>query len=131
MNKTIIDGNLTAAPEVRQAAGETGSSVATFTVAVNRRTRNGERVADFIRCVCFGRTAETAAQYLEKGRHVLVEGHIQTGSYEKDGQRRYTTDVVVERLQFLGGRGSAAAGSGAGAAEASGFLDVSDEEIPF
>lgn len=102
MNKVLLSGNITNAPEMRMA-GET--PVASFTVAVNRRYANadGQREADFIRCTAFSKTAEFAEKYLQKGTSVNVVGHIQTGSYDnKDGQKVYTTDVIVEELEFAG-----------------------------
>lgn len=99
MNKVILIGNLTKDPELNFAAGS-GTAVARFTVAV-ARTKKGE--SDFINCIAFGKTAETIAQYFFKGSKIAIEGHIQTGSYDaKDGTKRYTTDVIVDRFEFVG-----------------------------
>ena len=99
MNKVILIGRLTARPDVRDTKN---SVVANFTLAVDRRfSREDEQSADFLRCVCFGKTAEFAEKYLEKGTKIAVVGRIQTGSYEdKYGERRYTTDIIVEEIEF-------------------------------
>ena len=103
MNKVILMGRLTRDPDVRYSAGESGTSVARYTLAVDRRfnKRDGEATADFISCVAFGRSAEFAEKYFRQGMRVLVSGRIQTGSYvNKDGQKVYTTDVIVEDQEF-------------------------------
>ena len=87
-------GRLTRDPETRQS-GET--AVARYTLAVDRRKKDG---ADFINCVVFGKGAEFAEKYLKKGTKIAVCGRIQTGSYEKDGRKIYTTDVVVDEQEF-------------------------------
>lgn len=100
MNKVVLIGRLTKDPDLRFGAGS-GTAVVRFTVAVNRRKK--EDGADFISCIAFGKTGETIAQYLTKGRQVAINGNIRTGSYEaKDGTKRYTTEVVVETFEFLG-----------------------------
>lgn len=110
MNKTILMGRLTRDPEIRTAAGESGTTIARFTLAVNRRfRRDGEASADFINCVAFGKTAEFIEKYISKGRQVCVSGRIQTGSYtNRDGQKIYTTEVVVEEVDFADSRRDAA-----------------------
>ena len=105
MNKVILMGRLTRDPEVRYSQGENATAVARYTLAVDRRqsrnNQNGEQTADFIQCVAFGRSGEFAEKYFRKGMKVLVTGRIQTGSYtNKDGQKVYTTDVVVEEQEF-------------------------------
>ena len=100
MNKVILMGRLTRDPEVRYSQGENATAVARYTLAVDRsqsrNNQNGEQTADFIQCVAFGRSGEFAEKYFRKGTKVVVTGRIQTGSYtNKDGQRVYTTDVVV------------------------------------
>lgn len=149
MNKVILMGRLTRDPEVRYSQGDNPTAIARYTLAVDRRfTRNNgsgdEQSADFINCVAFGKTGEFAEKYLRKGTKVAIEGRIQTGSYtNKDGQKVYTTEVVVENHEFAesknGGQGggfnapagnSDAAPSGAG----DGFMNVPDgieEELPF
>ena len=103
MNKVILMGRLTRDAEVRYSQGDASTAVARFSLAVDRRfKRDGdEQTADFINCVAFGRTGEFFERFGRKGTKFLVEGRIQTGSYtNKDGQRVYTTDVVVEQVEF-------------------------------
>lgn len=100
INNVVLIGRLTKDPELRFAAGS-GTAVARFTLAVNRQFKKDE--ADFISCIAFGKTGETIAQYITKGRQLAIKGHIQTGSFEaQDGTRRYTTDVVVDSFDFIG-----------------------------
>lgn len=103
MNKVILMGRLTRDPEVRYSAGESSTAVARYTLAVDRRFRRdgSDQTADFIGCVAFGRSAEFAEKYLRQGIKIVVTGRIQTGSYtNRDGQKVYTTDVVVEDQEF-------------------------------
>ena len=104
MNRVELVGRITRDPELRY----TSSNIASvrFTLAVNRNftNQNGEREADFINCVAWRNQAENIKKYVSKGSLVSVEGRIQTGSYEKDGQRVYTTDVVADNVQFLESR---------------------------
>ena len=101
MNKIILIGRLTR--DVEMYNSENNKAVARYTLAVNRPFRkNGEQQADFLPCIAFGKTAELAGQYLSKGVRVAIEGRVQTGSYtNQEGQKVYTTDVVVERQEFL------------------------------
>ena len=151
MNKVILMGRLTRDPEVRYSQGESATAVARFSLAVDRRfKRQGEADADFINCVSFGKTAEFAERYLKQGTKVVACGRIQTGSYtNKEGQRVYTTDVVVEELEFAESkaaseRNHAGMGMDTGFQPASrpapsqavgdGFMDIPDgidEELPF
>lgn len=102
MNLVILKGNLTKQPELKFGAGS-GTAVVKFTVAVARMKKDDG--ADFINCIAFGKTAETIANNLDKGSPILVEGRIQTGSYDnKEGQKVYTTDVIVNRFEFVGGK---------------------------
>lgn len=103
MNKVILMGRLTRDPEVRYSQGEQAMAVARYTLAVDRRFRRDgdQQTADFINCVAFGRSGEFAEKYFHKGIKIAVTGRIQTGSYtNKDGQKVYTTDVVVEDQEF-------------------------------
>lgn len=103
MNKVIIMGRLTRDPNVRFSQGENSTAVARFTLAVDRRfKRQGDdQTADFISCVAFGKLGEFAERYLRQGTKVVGCGRIQTGSYtNKDGQRVYTTDVILEEVEF-------------------------------
>ena len=149
MNKVILMGRLTRDPEVRYSAGENALAIARYTLAVDRRfRRDGEASADFIQCVSFGRTAEFAEKYFRQGLKIAVTGRIQTGSYtNRDGQKVYTTEVVVEDQEFAESKDSsdsyAASHPRTSAPEASmpnpgtaaeGFMNIPDgidEELPF
>lgn len=102
LNKVFLAGNLTRDPELR--ALPSGANVASFGLATNRvwRDQNGEKkeATEFHNIVVFGRQADTCAQYLKKGQQVLVEGRIQTRSWEKDGAKQYRTEIVADRVQF-------------------------------
>ena len=102
LNKVILMGRLTRNPEVRYSQGEKATCVAKYTLAVNRRFhREGEQDADFINCVAFGKQGEFAEKYLKQGTKIVISGRIQTGSYtNRDGVKVYTTDVVIEELEF-------------------------------
>ena len=142
MNKVILMGRLTRDPEVRYGAGENSTAVARYTIAVDRRfKRDGEQSADFISCVTFGRNAEFAEKYLRQGTKIVLTGRIQTGSYtNRDGQKVYTTDIVVEEQEFAENK---AAGNGgqnnysrpsAAPSDADEFMTIPDnidDELPF
>lgn len=96
MNRVTLIGRLTKDPDCRQA-GET--SLARYTIAADRRGK--DKGADFISCVAFGKNADFAAKYLHKGTKIAIEGRIQTGSYKKNDQTIYTTDVIVESHEFV------------------------------
>lgn len=102
MNKVTLIGRLTRDPEVRYSAGENATAVAKYTLAVDRKyKRDNEATADFINCIAFGRNAEFTEKYFRQGMKVAISGRIQTGSYtNKDGNKVYTTDVVVEEQEF-------------------------------
>ena len=110
MNKVILCGRLTRDPDIRYSQGERQMAIARYTLAVDRRGRrsgndDGTQTADFIQCVAFDRAAEFAEKYLRQGTKMIVTGRIQTGSYtNRDGQRVYTTDVVVEEQEFAESR---------------------------
>ena len=153
MNNVVLVGRLARDPELRTVNTMNGAyTTCSFTIAVSRQfsNQNGERDADFINCVAFGKTGEFIERYGHKGTKFVVEGRIQTGSYtNKDGQRVYTTDVVAENVEFaesknasagnndggyqnagFGGGNNAPAPSGAG----DGFMNIPDgidEELPF
>ncbi len=101
MNKVMLIGRVTRDPELRYTASNIPST--RFTLAVNRnfQNQNGETEADFINVVVWRKQAENVKKYVSKGSLIAVEGRIQTGSYERDGQRVYTTDVVADNVQFL------------------------------
>lgn len=143
MNKVVLMGRLTKDPDVRQTQVAT---IARYTLAVTRRGKKqeGQQEADFISCVAFGKAGEFAGNYLHKGMKICVAGQIQTGSYTRqDGQKVYTTDVVVEGQEFCEGRAAndvahnystpAPQSSGTSAA-LDGFMNIPegiDEELPF
>lgn len=133
MNKVILLGRITRDPELRQA-GET--SVVNFSIAVDRRfKKEGGQEADFPSCVAFGKTAEFISKYFFQGMKIALEGRLQTGSYtNKDGKKVYTTDVVVEAVEFAESKRAQNQEQGHEQAEEDGeFLSVpiTDEELPF
>lgn len=142
MNKVILMGRLTRDPEVRYSQGEKQTAVARFTLAVDRRfKREGEQTADFINCISFGKSAEFAEKYLRQGTKIAVTGHIQTGSYtNRDGQKVFTTDVVIEEQEFAESKSGSSSGGkqesrqNAPAHDSDGFMNIPDgidEELPF
>lgn len=107
MNRVILVGRLTKDPDIRYMQTD-NTPIARYSLAVDRQTKNKE--TDFINCIAFGKNAEFAEKYLNKGTKILVEGRIQTGSYtNKDGQKVYTTDIVIDRHEFVESRQSAQA----------------------
>ena len=142
VNKAILIGRLGRKPE--QRTSQSGTTITTFSIATSerRKDQSGQwnEHTEWHNIVCFGRTAETAATYLDKGRQVYVEGRIQTRNYEKDGQTHYRTEVVANVLQFLGGRDDVGSSAGSGYNRSSapkpqpsgGFSDIdSGNDIPF
>ncbi|MGN0514379.1 MAG: single-stranded DNA-binding protein [Lachnospiraceae bacterium] len=158
MNKVILMGRLTRDPEVRYSTSSNPMAIARYTLAVDRRfKRDGEAEADFISCVSFGKTAEFAEKYYRQGLKIVVSGRIQTGSYtNREGQKVYTTEVVVEEQEFAESK-SASQGNGGNTSnnrgnnannhssnngsnsssdpyQADGFMNIPDgidEELPF
>ena len=119
MNRVILMGRLTRDPEVRYTQGERSMAVARYTLAVDRRGRRNqdgnEQTADFINIVAFDRAGEFAEKYFRQGMRVLVSGRIQTGSYvNKDGQKVYTTDIIVDDQEFADSKGQGGDNSGFG-----------------
>ena len=115
MNKVILMGRLTRDPDVRYSQGDSPMAIARYTLAVDRRFRrdNDQQTADFISCVAFGRNGEFAEKYLHQGTKIAVEGRIQTGSYtNKDGNKVYTTEVVIENQEFAESKASASNNEG-------------------
>lgn len=107
MNNVVLMGRLTADPEYRTA--QSGIVVVSYTLAVDRRfKKDGEPTADFIRCKAFGKSAEFAERYFKKGTKIAITGRIQTGSYEKDGHKVYTTDVIVDNQEFAESKAASA-----------------------
>lgn len=143
MNKCVLMGRLTRDPEVRYTQGDNTSAVARFSLAVDRRfKKDGDQTADFINCVAFGKTGEFIEKYGRKGTKFVVEGRIQTGSYtNKEGQKVYTTDVVVEQVEFAESKASAdgnnsnASSQPATNPSSDGFMNIpdgiDDSEFPF
>ena len=127
MNKLVLVGRLTRDPETRQA-GET--TVTRFSIAVDRRYKHeGGQSADFPSVVAFGKTAEFIEKYFRKGMKIALEGRLQTGSYEKDGKRIYTTDVIAEAVEFAESKSA-----DVGATTNNAWVDIPEgveEELPF
>ena len=142
MNKVILMGRLTRDPEVRYTSVENSLAITRYTLAVDKKIkRDGEATADFISCVAFGRSAEFAEKYFRKGTKIAIAGRIQTGSYtNRDGQKVYTTEVVVEEQEFAESKNSGSGSSQQNAPQPSpdvgteGFMNIPDgieEELPF
>lgn len=128
MNKVILIGNTTRDIEVKPA-GQT--TVAKLGLAVSRPFKKDE--TDFINCIAWGKTADTLGQYVSKGTKIAIEGRIQTGSYDKDGTKVYTTDVVIDRFEFVGGKVSSnnEGGGGQKSFEDNDLTPVGDDDMPF
>ncbi|WP_138158757.1 single-stranded DNA-binding protein [Peptoniphilus catoniae] len=132
MNNVNLVGRLTKEPELRYS--QSGKAVTRFTLAVNRKLsrekkqeaeKNNQPTADFIGCIAFGVNAETLANYISKGNQLAVTGHIQTGSYEKEGQRIYTTDVIIDNFTFIETKKSD------NADKEEGYFPVDNKDVPF
>ncbi len=140
MNRVILMGRIVRDPDVRYSQGGDNMAIARFTLAVDRRGRRQEsgsdqQTADFIGCVCFGRQAEFAEKYLRQGTKIAVTGRIQTGSYtNKDGQKVYTTDVVLDDIEFAESKKETQDNAPATPVDSDGFMNVPDgidSELPF
>lgn len=147
MNKVILIGRLTRDPETRYTQSNSGAdsmAISRYGLAVDRRgaKKDGMQTADFINCVAFGKAGEFAEKYLKKGMKIAVSGRLQTGSYtNKEGQKVYTTDVVVEEHEFCESKASQGGETTTPAAQQSqtapttdGFMNIPDgidEELPF
>lgn len=132
LNKAYVIGNLTRDPEIK--ALPSGGKVCSFSVATNRvwKDKNGakQEAADYHNIVVFGRAAETAGQYLKKGSSVLIEGRMQTRSWDgADGQKRYRTEIVADRVQF-GSRGSGTPGASAPSSVKDSAAGDSSKDVP-
>lgn len=131
MNRFFATGRLAKDPEKRTT--QSGVSVCTFTLAVDRRYKNanGERETDFFPVVCWRQVADLSAQYLSKGKQVAIAGEVQMRSYEKDGQKRYVTEVVADEVQFLSPKGDGME-RGRGTTQEPEMTPVSDDDdLPF
>ena len=126
MNHVILAGNLTADPELTHTP-KTGTASVKMTIAVNRRRRGGKDTVAFVPLKALGKIADVANTYLRKGAGLLIEGRLETRSYEKDGQRRYFTEVLVNELQMLPRNGNGSASNSS--LEAENFNDEEDEEL--
>ncbi len=146
MNKVILMGRLTRDPEVKYSQGDNATAIARFTLAVERRIkRDNEASADFINCISFGRSAEFAEKYFRKGTKIVICGRIQTGSYtNKDGQKVYTTDIVIEEQDFAESKATSQQNNSGSVQNNSNsrqsqkpqpdpdeFMSVDDDDLPF
>lgn len=139
MNKVMLIGNLTHDLELKTTAS--GIPSCNFRIAVNRRfkDKNGDSVTDFHTIVTWRKTAELCADYLEKGKKVLVVGELQNRTYEtKDGTKKTVTEVVAEEVEFLSPKGDSSGNSrgrnkrhSEPEPDMDGFMDISDDELPF
>ena len=134
MNKCIFVGRITRDPEVRVSSGDTATTVARYSLAVDRKfKRGGDQTADFINCVAFGKSGEFAEKYLHKGMKIAIVGRLQTGSYtNKEGQKVYTTDIIVEEHEFVEAKSHQEAPTGETISDQ--FMKIPDsisEELPF
>jgi len=123
INKAILIGNLGADPEVRTSAS--GVAVANLRIATSERVKKDGEWTDHTewhRVTCFGKTAENVGRFLKKGRPVYIEGRIQTREWEKDGQKRWTTEIIANNIRFLGSRDGGVS---------SGPAESADDGIPF
>ena len=115
VNKVIVVGNLGADPELKHTQGGTAVcrlSVATTRTWNNSQTNEKQQETEWHRITVWGKSAENCEKYLSKGRQVYVEGRLRTSSYEKDGQKHWSTEIVAEQVQFLGGKGDNQGGGG-------------------
>ena len=143
MNKAILMGRLTRDPEVRYSSGERSMAIARYTLAVDRGFKRGgdsnEQTADFIPCIAFDKAGEFAEKYFRHGMRVLISGRIQTGSYtNKEGQKVYTTEVIIDTQEFADSKGESTGGRNKKQEtniDADGFMNipdgVDDEGLPF
>lgn len=143
MNRVILLGRLTRDPDIRYSQNGDNMAIARYTLAVDRRGRRNEdsnqQTADFIGCVAFGKNAEFAEKYLRQGTKIAITGRIQTGSYtNRDGQKVYTTDVVVDEQEFAESKretqDNAPSAPDYGTPDSDGFMNIPDgidEELPF
>ena len=138
MNRVILIGRLTKDPEVRYTQGDKPMAIARYTLAVDRRIKkDGQDNADFIPCVAFGKAAEFVEKYVKKGTKLAASGIIQSGSYtNRDGQKVFTTEVMIEEQEFAESKNSGQASKPAEkpAEGMDGFMNIPDgldEELPF
>lgn len=130
LNLALLIGRLGKDPELRYAAS--GTPVCKFSIAVDvPKKGDNKQLSDWFNIVAFGKTGENCAQYLVKGREVFIEGRVKTRSYDdKEGNKRYVTEIVASRVQFLGGGAGGGVG-GKGKEEPGDDIPIDDEEAPF
>lgn len=147
MNKVIMMGRLTRDPEVRYSQGASQTAIARFSLAVDRRwKREGEPDADFFNCTVFGRQADFVEKYLRQGTKVVITGRVQNDNYtNKEGQKVYSVQIIVEEIEFAESKNASASGAGTSSYQADsrpspsqaagdGFMSIPDgaeEELPF
>lgn len=133
MNKVIMTGRLTKPPEYKTTTS--GTPVCQFSIAVDRRFKNkaGETVADFFTVITWKTLADICNRCLDKGKKVAVVGELQTRSYEKDGQKRFLTEIIADEVEFLSPKEErqVPAGMTAGKTDKDGFTDIKDDDLPF
>lgn len=139
MNKIILLGRLTRDPEIRYSQGENSMAIARFTIAANRRyKREGEPDADFFNCTAFGKQAEFVEKYLKQATKILLSGRVQNDNYtNKEGQKVYSVQIMVEELEFAESKGTSDTGTQQQATpqtDNNGFMNIPaglEEELPF
>ncbi len=138
MNRVILMGRLTKDPDIRYSQGEKSTAIARFTLAVDRKFKqDGQPTADFINCLAFGKRAEFMEKYCRKGTKLVVEGSWQTGNYtNKDGNKAYTNDCLVESCEFAESKSSEQNNNSSNQNNmgGDGFMNIPDgidEELPF
>lgn len=136
MNKVNLVGRFARDPEIKYSTGENATAIVRFSIAVNRRFKNadGNYDADFINCVAFGKSAEFIGKYFKKGMAIGLTGRLQTGSYtNKDGQKIYTTDVVVEESEFVESKSNNPSSNNmpSSSSEVDDILGGIDDDLPF
>ena len=133
MNKVMLIGRLSKEPELRYT--QSGTAVANFTLAVNRRfaNQNGEREADFINCQAWQKTAEFIANHFKKGQQMALEGRLQVRTYDgNDGQRRWVTEVVADQVEFCGSKpGNTQSNDNNGGYDLGEEVVFDDNDLPF
>lgn len=131
MNNVVLIGRIVRDIDLKTT--DSGKSIARYTLAVQRdfKNANGEKEADFLSCVCFGKTAEFAERYLKKGSKIAIQGSLRTGSYEKDGVKHYTTDVIVNSHEFCDSKGSNSDNKSDDVLSGFSAVEDDDDDLPF
>ncbi len=129
-------GRLTRDPEIRYSQGSNPMAIARYSLAVDKKKKRDDGItADFFGIVAFDRLAEFAEKYLHKGTKILLSGHVQTGTYEKDGIKIPFFEIVVEEQEFAESKGASRSNDGNGRynVDSDGFMNIPDdmEELPF